>query len=126
VHQRFALQYLGDSDESARQAVARLVNLVKPGIGWIQLGEAHLVGWAEGGNVDLPALRRGKQMTEDFCAKLNINTNSLQSLGRWLKEAAAVDVEVKEFATNGWEDGVRAEGAEESAGVPCEAESCHE
>jgi hypothetical protein len=98
VHQRFALQYLGDSDENAQQAVARLVNLVQPGTGWVQLGEANVVGWAEGGNVDLPALRRGKQMTEDFCAKLNINTHSFQSLGRWLKEAAAIDVEVKEFA----------------------------
>lgn len=98
VHQRFALQYLGDSDESARQAVARQVNLLKPGTGWIQLGEANIVGWAEGGNVDLPALRRAKRMTEDYCAKLNINTHPHQSLGRWLKEAAVVDVGVKEFA----------------------------
>jgi len=36
-------------------------------------------------------------MTGDFCAKLNINTHSFQNLGRWLKEATAVDVEVKEF-----------------------------
>jgi len=61
------------------------------------------VGWAEGANIDLPALRRGKQMTEDFCAKLNINTHSFQSLRRWLKETAAVGVEVKEFAVPmGW------------------------
>jgi len=39
VHQRFALQYLGDSDESARQAVARQVNLVQPGTGWVHLGK---------------------------------------------------------------------------------------
>lgn len=97
VHQRFALQYLGDSDKNARQAVAQLVNLLKPGTGWIQLGEANLVGWAEGGNVDLPALQRAKRMTEDYCAKLNINTHPHQSLGRLLKEAAAVDVEAKEF-----------------------------
>ena len=97
VHQRFALQYLGDSDENARQAVAQLVNLLKPGTGWIQLGEANIVGWAEGSYVDLPALQRAKQMTEDYCAKLSINTHPHQNLGRWLKEVAAVDVEVKEF-----------------------------
>ena len=34
VHQRLALQYPSDSDESARQAVARQVNLVQPGTGW--------------------------------------------------------------------------------------------
>jgi|ERR1700722_5683866 hypothetical protein len=37
-------------------------------------------------------------MTEDFCAKLSINTHPFQSLGRWLEEAGAVDVEIKEFA----------------------------
>ena len=40
----FTLQYLGDGDKSAWQAVARLVYLVQPGTGWVQLEEADLVG----------------------------------------------------------------------------------
>lgn len=97
VHQQFALQYLGDSDESAQQAVSRMVALAKPGTGWIQLVEANVVGWAEGGRVSAPALQRARHMTLDFCAKLSINSYSHRSLGRWLKESGAVDVEVRDF-----------------------------
>ena len=98
VHQRFALQYLGDSDDSAQQAVARMLGLAKPGTGWIELIEANVVEWAEGTSADLiPTLRRAKQMTMDFCAKLSINLRAHERLGRWLRAAGAVDVEVKNF-----------------------------
>jgi hypothetical protein len=97
VHQRFALQYLGDSDEGAQKAVARMVALAKPGTGSIQLIEASLVAWAEGSSVSLLALQQAKQMTMEFCANLSINLYSHKCLGRWLKEASAVDIEVKEF-----------------------------
>lgn len=103
VHQRFALQYLGDSDESAPKAVARMVALVKPGTGWIQAIEANVVGWAETSGVKFPALQRARQKTLDFCAKLEINPYSHRSLGRWLEEAGTVDVEVRdsEWAVGG-------------------------
>jgi hypothetical protein len=95
VHQRFALQYLGDSDESAQKAVAHTVALTKPGTGWIQLIEANVVGWAESSSVKLPALQRARQMTSGFCAKLGINPYSHRNLGRWLNEVGAVDVDVR-------------------------------
>ena len=98
VHQRFALQYLGDGDDSAQQAVARMLGLAKPRTGWIELIEANVVGWVEGTSGDLtPTLPLAKQMTMDFCAKLSINPRAHESLGRWLRAAGAVDVQVKNF-----------------------------
>lgn len=118
VHQRFALQYLGDSDESAQKAVARMVALAKPGAGWIQLVEANVVGWAQGSRVRLPALQRARQMTLDFCAQLSINPYSHQSLERWLTEAGVVDVELRHFEWGrGWGDGAGEKRVEEFARV---------
>lgn len=54
VHQHFALQYLGNSDESSQKAVVRMVALTKPGTGWIQLIEANVVGWAGSSSDSLP------------------------------------------------------------------------
>ena len=74
-----------------------MVGLAKPDTGWIQLFEANLVGWAESKTFSLPALRRAKQTTEDFSPRFRINTRSHKSLGRWLKEAVALDIEVNLF-----------------------------
>ncbi len=91
VHQRYALQYMGEDEVTNIKTVKGLLGLARSGTGWVQLVEANALDWAA--DCEVECVQRARKMTEGFLAKMNINPNADRGLKRWLEAAGGSEVE---------------------------------